>query len=180
MRNLRTLKKQMEAQKLKEYLSTETTNLYCVLDGASVPDLPLRLYETNTPNYCLFRGELPPDLVYAAPYLAMLSPDSEFTEMILNESTANHWGIFFHSRYTIDYMQRHCRGLIKVHDEKGIPLVFRFYDPRVLRKFLPTCNGGELKTLFGNIETFFAETEDGQILSAYSLENESLKQVDLL
>jgi Domain of unknown function (DUF4123) len=168
----------MEAEKLKEYLFSETTNLYCVLDGASVPDLPLRLYETSTVNYCLFRGELPPDLVHAAPYLAILLPGSDFTEWVFNESSANHWGIFFNSPYSINEMRSHCRDLIKVQDEKGTPLIFRFYDPRVLRKFLLTCNRKELKTLFGNIETFFAETEDGQILSAYSLEDEKLKQND--
>ena len=63
----------MEAQKLKNYLFSETSRLYCILDGASVPDLPMRLYETNTPNYCLFRGELEPELVYAAPALGTIS-----------------------------------------------------------------------------------------------------------
>jgi hypothetical protein len=49
-----------------------------------------------------------------------------------------------------------------------------------LRKFLPTCTGEELETLFGNIETLFAETEDGNTLTAYSLENGELKQKDLV
>lgn len=169
----------MEAQKLKDYLFSETTKLYCVLDGSSVPDLPVRLYETNTPNYCLFRGELEADLVYAAPYVALLLPDSSFTDWVFNESPGKHWGIFAHCRYSIKEMRRHCRALVNVYDEKGNPMIFRYYDPRVLRKFLPTCSGEELQTLFGNIEALFAETDDGQNVSAYTLENDRLKQTDL-
>jgi hypothetical protein len=170
----------MEAQKLKDYLFSETTKLYCILDGASVPDLPMRLYETNTPNYCLFRGELDAELLYAAPYVAILQPGSVFTDWVFSESAGNHWGIFAHCRFSIKEMRRHCRALVNVYDEKGNPMIFRYYDPRVLRKFLPTCTGAELTTLFGKIETLFAETADGSALTAYTLENEQLKQNDLV
>lgn len=170
----------MEAQKLKNYLFSETTRLYCVLDGASVDDLPMRLYETDTPNYCLFRGDLEPDEVYAAPYVAILIPGSSFAEWVFDNCSGKHWGIFAHCRHSLKEMRRHCRALVNVMDEKGTPMIFRYYDPRVLRKFLPTCTGEELETLFGNIETLFAETEDGNTLTAYSLENGELKQKDLV
>ena len=170
----------METQKLKNYLFSETSRLYCVLDGASVPNLPMRLYETNTPNYCLFRGELDAELTYAAPYVAVMIPGSSFSEWVLNECSGQHWGIFAQSRHSIKEMRRHCRALLNVYDEKGNPMIFRYYDPRVLRKFLPTCTSDELVALFGKIETLFAETEDGGALTAYHLENEELKETDLV
>jgi hypothetical protein len=170
----------MEAQKLKNYLFSETTRLYCILDGASVDDLPMRLYETDTPNYCLFRGELEPDELYAAPYVAMLLPGSTFAEWVFDNCSGNHWGIFAHCRHSLKEMRRHCRALVNVVDEKGNPMIFRYYDPRVIRKFLPTCTSEELETLFGKIETLFAETEDGGTLTAYRLENGELKQTDLV
>jgi hypothetical protein len=170
----------MTREKLEKILFFEQTGVFAVLDGASVPDLPLRLYETNTPNYCLFRGELPPDLLYAAPYVATLLPGSPFADWVLDESSGNHWGIFLHCRYSIKEMRRHCRDLFSVCDEKGKPMIFRFYDPRVLRKFMPTCTAEELKSFFGNVDTFFAETEDGKTISAYKLENDQLKQTDLI
>ena len=170
----------MEAQKLKNYLFSDTTRLYCILDGASVDDLPMRLYETDTPNYCLFRGELEPDELYAAPYVAVLLPGSSFAEWVFSECAGKHWGIFAHCRHSLKEMRRHCRALVNVYDEKGNPMIFRYYDPRVLRKFLPTCTSEELETLFGKIETLFAETEDGDTLTAYRLENGELKQTDLV
>jgi hypothetical protein len=169
----------METQKLKEHLLLNTTRLYAILDGASVPDLPQRLYETNTPNYCLFRGELPPDLVHSAPYVAVLLPGASFTDWVLSECSGKHWGIFAHCRFSIKEIRRHCRALVNVVDEKGEPMIFRYYDPRVLRKFLPTCTPEETVDLFGKIETFFAETDDGAALTAYRLENGVLRQTEL-
>ena len=169
----------MDGQKLKELLLSNRTQLYCVLDGASVPDLPVRLYEMRPPHYCLFRGELAPDMAYVAPYLVALLPDAPFTNWVLSECIGKHWGIFAHSRHSIKEMRRHFRALVTVYNEKGNPMIFRYYDPRVLQKFLPTCNGGELKTFFGKVETFFAESDDGKSFSAFQLESDRLKQTDL-
>jgi hypothetical protein len=58
-------------------------------------------------------------------------------------------------------------------------MTFRFYDPRVITKFLPTCNAEELQTFFGKVDTFFAETEDGEKLVKFQVENDKLKQSEL-
>ena len=169
----------MEAEKLKNYLLSDSTRLYCILDGASVPDLPMRLYQTDTPHYCLLGGDLKPDVLYTAPFLAALLPGSPFTEQVFKESPGKHWGIFAHCRRSMTEVRRHCRALLNVYDENGQPMLFRYYDPRVIRKFLPTCNAGELKTLFGELEAIFAEANDGKTVTSYRLDSNELKQTDL-
>jgi hypothetical protein len=164
----------MDEQQLKQYLFSNRTQLYCVLDGVMVPDLPNRLYKGQVPNYCLLTGDLTPDLVYAAPYLVYLSPDSKFADWVFAESLGKHWGIFVQSRRSMIEMRRHFRALLQTYDERGNPMKFRFYDPRVLGKFLPTCNGGELKTLFGEVEAFYTEAEDGDGLLRFRIENGKL------
>jgi hypothetical protein len=67
--------------------------------------------------------------------------------------------------------------LINVYDEEARSLIFRFYDPRVLNKFLPTCDAEQLKKFFGDVDTFFAE--NGENLSSFRLENGKLKQSEL-
>ncbi len=166
----------MDKEKLKQHLLNDKIRLYCVLDGASVPDLPMRLYEMHPPNFCLMRGNLEPDVLYAAPYLVHLRPNTPFTEWVLSDSFGKHWGIFVYCRFSIKEMRRHFRALLTVFDEQGNPMLFRFYDPRVLRRFLPTCNGGELKTFFGNTQAFFAEAEDNETLLKFEIENDQLKQ----
>lgn len=167
----------MEIEKLNQYLFSKATRVYAVLDGASVPDLPTRLYEMQPPRYCLFTGNLEPDMTEVAPYLVRLYPQTPFTDWLLKEFWGKHWGIFVHSRRSLKEMRKHFRSLITVYDEKGDPMIFRFYDPRVLRRYLPTCNQGELKVLFGDVESFFVESEDNEKLMNFHLaEENNLKQ----
>ena len=167
----------MDGEKLKQHLVNDTTRLFCVLDGASVPKLPMQLHKMQAANVCLFKGDLEPDMLYVAPYVAHLPPNDKFTEWVLNESFGKHWGIFVHSRRSMQEMRRHFRSLVNVYDEEAKSLIFRFYDPRVLNRFLPTCDADQLKTFFGDVDTFFAE--DGQKLSSFQLENGRLKKKEL-
>ncbi len=171
----------MNKQKLKEILLLNQTKLYCVLDGANVPNLPMRLYETRVPNFCLFRGDLPPDVVHVAPYVVNLLPNNQFTEWVLEEEPGKNRGIFAHCRFSITEMRRHFRSLISVHDEEGNPLIFRFYDPRVFRNFIPTCELEEVKTLFGKVETYFVEAENSPNMLSYKIDNDEVKisEIDL-
>ena|SRR5437868_14720769 len=169
----------MEKQKLEQYLNTNTARLYCVLDGASVPKLPMRLYESGTPNECLFSGDLAADIAYVAPYLAYLGPGERFTEWVLTEGFGKHWGIFLHTRFSMNEMRKHFRSLVNAYDENANSLIFRFYDPRVIRKFLPTCTVEELGTFFGKVDSFFGESEDGNALVQYQIADNALKETVL-
>ncbi len=164
----------MDQQLVRQHLFNNRTQLYGVLDGVMVPDLPNRLYKGQVPNYCLLTGDLTPDMVYAAPYLVYLSPDSKFADWVFEESFGKHWGIFVQSPRSMIEMRRHFRALMQTYDERGNPMKFRFYDPRVLGKFLPTCNGGELKTLFGEVSAFYTEAEVNDALVRYRIDNGKL------
>jgi hypothetical protein len=164
----------MDQQLMRQYLFSNYTQLYCVLDGVMVPDLPERLYSGQVPNHCLLTGDLPADVVHAAPYLVYLSPDSKFADWVLTEALGKHWGVFVQSPRSMLEMRRHFRALMQAYDERGNPMKFRFYDPRVLSKFLPTCNGGELKTLFGEVQAFYTESEDGSDLVRYRIQEGKL------
>lgn len=169
----------MEISTIKRLLSTDATHLYGIFDGASVPDLPMRLYHAQLPNHCLFNGDLDPDLAYVAPYLVYLPPEHEFTEWVFGEGFGDDWGIFVHTRHSIIEMRRHFRSLINVYDEKGNSMTFRYYDPRVLRKYLPTCSPRELSAFFGNVDALFAEGEDGENLLRFELKDNALTQTVL-
>jgi hypothetical protein len=168
----------MTNEELKNHLFAEPANVFAVLDGASIKGLRMRLFETNPPHYCLFRGDLTPDVAETAPYVVGLVPGAPFTEWLFSEGFGKHWGIFALSGNSITEMRRHFRALLTVHDESGKPMIFRFYDPRVLHNFLPTCNAGELKTFFGKVDTFFAEKSDTEIVS-FKVENNELKLTEL-
>jgi hypothetical protein len=46
--------------------------------------------------------------------------------------------------------------------------VFRFYDPRVLSVFLPTCLPEQITEMFGPVTHFFVEVCDGVAIAEYS------------
>ncbi len=161
---------------LMKFLFRSDAHTYAVMDGASVPDLPNKLHQLKPPNFCLYRGELPADLVYVAPYLVYLQPEHPFTDWVLTECWGKHWCIFAQSPTSITGMRKHFRLLLTVQDESGKPMLFRFYDPRVLSPYLITCNGDELGSLFGGVKYYFAEVERSKELLRFSFANGKLSQ----
>lgn len=145
-------------ESIEKFLFVEGTRAFAVLDGASVPDLPLKIYEMQPHSVCLYRGELEPDLAEVAPYLVELFPDTTFTEWLLSEGlSGKHWGIFARSPFSLTELRKHFRKFLTVYDDAGNPLLFRYYDPRVLVKFLPTCDQESLEKLFNRVTDYLAE-----------------------
>jgi len=169
----------MDKEKLQQHLHSDSSWLYCILDGASVPELPMRLYETRAPSFCLLPGELEPDMLYVAPFVVQLIPGNRMFELVLAQGFGKHWGIFAQSPHSITEMRRHFRTLVEAFDERGNSFIFRFYDPRVLSKYLPTCTGEELETFFGKVHRYFGESQDGKQLTSYALEKGALKETAL-
>lgn len=66
-----------------------------------------------------------------------------------------------------------------VYMPSGEPMYFRFYDPRVLRAFLPACGGAELSELFGPARMLLAEQAEPQAAHAWSLVEGRLVQADV-
>jgi len=154
----------MMARLSEQLFSDPEMTVYAVLDGASVPGLVRKLWEVKPKYYCLFPGELEPDMAEVAPYVVELEPDSQFTQWVIDGGWGNHWGIFASAPEDLRKMRGHFRSLVKVMDEAGTPMYFRFYDPRVMRTFLPTCNAEELSELFGPSTSYRLEAEDPNVL----------------
>ncbi len=138
--------------------------VYAVLDGAAIPDLPQALREHRMDAVCLYRGELIPELARVAPYQVILERESPFTAWLLQQGWGRHWGIFALSPAEWRPMREHLCSLVMAYDPDYQPLYFRYYDPRVLRVYLPTCDADELRTLFGPISRLLCEDEEGGLL----------------
>ncbi len=166
-------------EQFEKYIFRDDAYTYAVLDGASVQDLPQKLFEMEPPHLCLYEGELSDELIHTAPYVVLLEPDSDFTEWLLGECWGKHWGIFAQSPVSPVGMRKHLRGLLTVNDESGNPMLFRYYDPRVLLPFLMTCNLGELETIFGFVKYYFSESFDHTELCRMHVEKGALVQANL-
>ena len=112
---------------------------------------------------CLYSGRIPDELEANAPHLVQLIHDDRSTRELLQKAWGNSWGIFLRCPTTMQSLRRHLRGFLRVTDWTGKMLLFRYYDPRVLRVYLPTCTAQEASTVFGPITHFWAETESGEL-----------------
>jgi hypothetical protein len=134
-------------------------NVYAVLDGAAIPDLLLSFHQHQPEYICLYRGQLKPDMETVAPYVVHLQRGTAFANWVLQKGWGEHWGVFAVAEANLVAMRKHFRKFLTVHNSAGKPLLFRYYDPRVLRVYLPTCNEEELREMFGPIDGYLLEDE---------------------
>jgi hypothetical protein len=153
----------------------ETRSVYAVLDGASIPGLLAKLHQHQPDYSCLYRGELPPEMAEVAPYLVHLQVNTEFTSWVTGEGWGKNWGIFALSSSDLRNLRQHFRGFLTVYDPNTRPMLFRYYDPRVLRTYLPTCNSEELAAIFGPVDSYLVEDESGDGLLRFQLLSGALR-----
>jgi hypothetical protein len=148
---------------------------FAVLDGASVPDLLDKLYSERPVFECLYRGEIAPDLMEVAPYLVKLEANSEFSNWLINRGWGRHWGIFARSSADIRILHQHFRRFLTVYrEDTGAPLLFRYYDPRVIGPYLQSCEKEELALFFGLVDQFLLEGEEPKSVTTFSLASGNL------
>ena len=160
----------------KRLFREEGAKVYAVLDGASIESL-LQMFFKFEPEYlCLYQGDLEPDMAEVAPYLVRLDRDSAFTDWLFETGWGNHYGIFAVAFSDLKQTRQHFRKFLTVYDSKGKPMLFRYYDPRVLRVYLPTCNAQELEQFFGSLEFFFLEDAESKTALKFKFTGGELNQ----
>ncbi|MSO99512.1 MAG: DUF4123 domain-containing protein [Acetobacteraceae bacterium] len=138
-------------------------NLYAILDAARDPGIyqGLRRLQTSEQVIGLYQGPTARELAGVAPYLISLGASNAVFDWIWTNGWGGSWGIFFWSLVSIDTLRAHFRRLTMVRGPDGKRMLFRYYDPRVLRVFMPGCDAGQIKELFGPVTRFHYEDEDG-------------------
>ena len=146
---------------LQREFFTTGHNLFTILDGAAVPGLLVKLHRDEPEHVPLYLGELLPDRAETAPYLVRLERDSRFTQWLFDQGWGKNWGIFVSVSDKVDMqqMRKHFRTFLIVELD-GQPDYFRYYDPRVLRNYLPMCNESETQTVFGPVIAYIVESRE--------------------
>ncbi|CAD5367190.1 conserved hypothetical protein [Rubrivivax sp. A210] len=158
--------------------TTRSLSVWAVLDGARDPAIHRALFESRLEHRCLFTGRgglLSRELELAAPQLVELPPGHALGLRLLDEGWGQSWGIWLRIADPSN-LRHHLRTLLRVQDEDGQRMLFRWYDPRVLRLYLPTCTPDELRQFFGPIDSLMLEAEGGAGLIEYRRHNGLLQQ----
>lgn len=150
--------------------------VHWLLDGARNPRIAPLVKSSGLLYSCLFSGDLHPRLQAAAPYLVKLHPGLQGTTDLLREGWGQAWGIFTISDSEVSHAQQrlHLKKFLRVKTEQGETLAFRYYDPRVLNVYLPSCTPDETRTFLGPQTALIAESDDGAIARKYQLRENTL------
>jgi hypothetical protein len=163
-----------DRRQAEEFLSpVDPVRLFFVVDSAhdagSAPKL--RAWVNNGAAVSLYDGDAAERLDGVAPYLLRLNDDPAMFDWIWQSVWGRWFGVFVWAESPLADLRAHLRRLTKVRTEDGRILLFRFYDPRVLSVFLPSCDEEQARFFFGPARRFFAEGAGGETLAAYDLRN---------
>jgi hypothetical protein len=159
----------VDGARVAAFLRRQRDPLFALLDAARDPKVLELLRPSGTEHQSLyegFKGELLADF---APYLVRLPPESPFLDVLAREGWGRSWGSYLTSEAPFAEVRRQFRRFLMVKVEGGKELYFRYYDPRVLRVFLPTCTPEEAGDFFGPVRSFLIEAPDPAQLLRFTL-----------
>lgn len=134
---------------------------HILLDGARMGNAMGEARARNKTAESLYRGENIGMLGQVAPQLFTFSIAAPFGQWCLKTGFGQSWGVMLKSAWPMTELHKHFRKFLTVKAENGRSLFFRFYDPRVLRIFLPSCDAAQLREFFGGaVDYFVVEDED--------------------
>jgi pSer/pThr/pTyr-binding forkhead associated (FHA) protein len=133
--------------------------LFAILDAARDIRILALLVHYKAECQSLYEGVEGAKLAQVAPYLIRLAPDSALLEPLVTEGWGKSWGVYLTCFSDFHEVRRHLRRFLEVKLPDGEQVYFRFYDPRVMRIYLPTCVGEEANQFFGPIKRYVMEGE---------------------
>lgn len=148
---------------------------FIVLDAARMYHSMEAVCSLNPTAQSLYLLEKDDPVQQVAPYLFQLADKEAFCNYFMDKGWGDSWGIIIFSNAGFEEVKRHLRRFLMVKTEDGVELYFRFYDPRVLRIFLPSCDPKQVMEFFGPVNSFLLEDEDPRFGIQYWHENGHLQ-----
>ncbi|MEA2343746.1 MAG: hypothetical protein QOF63_1915 [Thermoanaerobaculia bacterium] len=150
-------------------LDPTAPSVFALIDAARDEQIYPALLKADGEWCCLYRGDAAVTMAEVAPYLVELDPHARFTSWLLKKGWGNSWCVFLHAGVTLERLQAHFRRLVMAQLPDGKMVYFRFYDPRVLRAYLPTCTAKERELVFGPVDRYVMEGEDPEETVVFTL-----------
>lgn len=152
-----------------ETLSRLTEPLFAVLDAARNERILVLLRESVEEYRSLYEGPQGEAMAEMAPYLVYLPRGSRLLAFLVREGWGQSWGLFLTSQRPFKEVRRQLRKFLLVKDSANRELYFRFYDPRVLRVFLPSSWPEQSREFFEGMGAYWLEGAEGKSLLRFTL-----------
>lgn len=142
---------------------------YVILDAARLDEKMEEVAKLNSSGLPLLNSKEEVYVQKLSAFLFTFQSAGDFANLIVKEGWGQSWGIYVSTSKSFSDLLQHLSKNMYASTEAGEIMYFRFYDPRVLRIFLPTCDLIQLREFFGPVQKFIAEDEDPQFALIYSL-----------
>lgn len=142
---------------------TQNVARYLLLDGAKIENLPARLYslDENPTIEWLYHGTPYKEVFDVGPALVLLRNIG-----VLEQAFTEHWqhdaGLMIESDAPLPQLAEHLRSMIHARVTGDAALLFRYYDPRVMRHWLPALIPSEKDRMMGPVSRVRVPVRDGQ------------------
>lgn len=142
----------VEAAPVLAALRARPGRLYALLDAARSERIGVLLRESPHPYRSLYDGAQGDTLHEVAPFVVELPPHAELLQDLVLEGWGRPWGVWLTAPpdRDVEAVRRHLRKFLMV-ELGGEKVYFRYYDPRVLAAFVPTCTPAERRELLGDL-----------------------------
>jgi Domain of unknown function (DUF4123) len=141
--------------------------LFAVIDATGIGAVPPKMRQLGaTRAVSLYQGRAEEELWAIAPYLCQVDPST--LDWIAADLWAAPWGVFALTDASLDALRKHLRRLLVVEAPNGESWYFRFYDPRVLPKFLTVGTGPQIEEIFGPVRAFAVTDPDTYGLQVFA------------
>jgi|HubBroStandDraft_6_1064221.scaffolds.fasta_scaffold306812_3 pSer/pThr/pTyr-binding forkhead associated (FHA) protein len=160
----------VDAQRADEALAAlapRVGRLHAILDTARDARVAELLAESVDESRSLYEGAEDEVLADVAPQLVAFRAGSALLERLVRAGWGRSFGVFVESDASFKALRRHLRRFLMVDEaDTGRRMYFRFYDPRVLRAFLPLATARQRDELFADvIARFVCEGAHGGLLA---------------
>ena len=157
---------------LWETAEKENCNLFGIIDSAKNDEAFRFMIEGGVSYKSLFDGTMDVQSYGVSGFLVECRNDSPLFQWMTGKAWGDNCCIFFTSKASFDELFIHFQKFNRVYLEGDDVVLFRYYDPRVFRNYLPTCNGKEIDLFFGEIKSFFAERKNPGSINIFGKKDE--------
>ena len=140
----------------------EVSSTFGLFDCAGdAPHLYREIEGSGLPHCTLFGGVVPRPLLEASPVCVHLGAKPHGGSYLLQR----YWGnsacivVTAAEEMVLDDVRKQLKRSLRVRLPTGARALFRYYDPRVLRAFLPTCTADQVRALMGKLTDMWCEGE---------------------
>jgi len=150
----------------------ERAPMFAILDAARDDRILELARQSVEAHQSLYEGVQGEPLATVAPYLVgPFRASSKLLSRLVTEGWGKRWGIYLTSREPFKEVRRHFRRFLIVEmEDTEEPLYFRYYDPWVLRVFLPTCSERQRAEFKQAIELLAYEGDDYSVVCSRNVQ----------